>query len=115
MTGTHGTESGQSGLTVSRLLDHGLYTEDCRRVGVKAGPQRLKGRGLPVMTWDRLPTINKPAVKIEPPPPDSFYADEDLQQMDIRLGNMSDYHGHGQTLIDDINKVKKCLKRNSLI
>ena len=110
MTGTHGTESGQSGLTVSRLLDHGLYTEDCRRVGVKAGPSRL--RVLPLQTWDRLPTINKAAVKIEPPPPGSFYADEDLCQMDFRMANMAYYHGHEKKLIDDINEVKIVIQNN---
>ena len=118
MTGTHGDpDSRLSGLTDIDLLVHHFYTEDCRRVGVENGPQRLKGRGLPVWTWDRLPTINKPAVKIEPPPPGSFYADEDLQQMDIRLGNMSYYYSHEQKLIDDINEVKimKCFQLNSLI
>ena len=118
MTGTHGDpDSRLSGLADSDLLVHHFYTEDCRRVGVKAGPSRLRGRGLPVRTWDRLPTINKPAVKIEPPPPDSFYADEDLKNMDIRLASMSYYHGHEKKLIDDINEVKnvKGLKRNILI
>ena len=118
MAGTHGDpDSRLSGLTDIDLLVHDFYVEDCERVGVKAGPRRLKSRGLPVRTWDRLPTINKPAVKIEPPPPGSFYADEDLQQMDIRLGNMSYYYNHQQKLVDDIKEVKniKNLKRNSLI
>ena len=118
MTGTHGDpDSRESGLTDRSLLDHCYYKEDCERVGVKAGPRRLKSRGLPVRTWDRLPTINKPAVKIEPPPPGSFYADEDLQQMDIRLGNMSYYYSHQQKLIDDINEVKimKTFKQKSII
>ena len=105
MTGTHGDpDSRESGLTDIDLLVHDFYVEDCERVGVKAGPRRV--RGLPLKTWDRLPTIDKPAVKIEPPPPGSFYADEDLQQMDIRLGNMSYYYGHEQKLINDINEVK---------
>ena len=115
MTGTHGTESGKSGLTDSDLLVHGFYQEDCRRVGVEAGYRRV--RGLPVRTWDNLPTINKPAVKLEPPPPGSFYDDEDLKGMDFRLANMSYYFGHNQKLIEDINEVKivKSFKRNILI
>ena len=113
VTGTHGDESGQSGLTDSNLLDHVSYKEDCKRVGVKAGASRL--RGLPVRTWDRLPTINKPAEKIEPPPPGSFYDDEDLKGMDFRLANMSYYYGHEKKLIDDINEVKIVMgfKRNT--
>ena len=36
VTGTHGDlDSGLSGLTDTNLLDHVLYTEDCRRVGVE--------------------------------------------------------------------------------
>ena len=115
MTGTHG-DMKQSGLSDESKLEnaHGYYKEDCKTVGVKAGPNRLK---LPLKTWDRLPTIDKPAVKIEPPPPGSFYADEDLQQMDIRLGNMSYYYSHEQKLIDDINEVKimKSFQLNSHI
>ena len=105
MTGSHGdSDSGQSGLTNIDLLDHVFYRVDCSRVGVKAGPSRL--RGLPLRSWDRLPTINKPAERIEPPPPGSFYDDEDLKEMDFRLANMSYYHGHEKKLIDDINEVK---------
>ena len=104
VTGTHGTKSGKSGLTDSDLLVHEFYQEDCRRIGVEAGPRRV--RGLPVRTWDGLPTINKPAKKIEPPPPGSFYDDEDLKGMDFRLANMSYYFGHTQKLIEDMNEVK---------
>ena len=109
MSGTHGdplrpeNHSGASGLTDSNLLNHVYYKEDCRRVGVKAGPSRL--RVLPVSPWDQLPTINNPAEKIEPPPPGSFYADEDLSQMDFRMANMAYYHGHEKKLIDDIKEV----------
>ena len=92
MTGTHGDpDSKESGLTEIDLLVHDFYVEDCERVGVENGPRRVRGRGLPVRTWDRLPTIDKPAVKIEPPPPGSFYEDEDLKLMDFRLANMSYY------------------------
>ena len=74
-------------------------------------------RGLPLRTWDRLPTIDKPAVKIEPPPPGSFYDDEDLCKMDFRMLNMAYYYGHEKKLIDDINEVKieMGLKLNILI
>ena len=112
VTGTHGTKSGVSGLTDSNLLVHEFYQEDCRSVGVEAGPRRV--RGLPLSTWDRLPTINKPAEKIEPPPPGSFYDDEDLKGMDFRLANMTYYYEHSQKLTDDMNEVK-LLKRNIFI
>ena len=103
VSGTHG-DGRLSGLNDVGSLVHDFYSEDCWRVGVEAGYRRV--RGLPLRTWTNLPTINKPAVKIEPPPPGSFYADEDLQQMDFRLGNMSYYYSHEQKLIDDINEVK---------
>ena len=47
----------------------------------------------------------------------TLYNDEDLQQMDIRLGNMSYYYSHEQKLIDDINEVQimKCFQLKSLI
>ena len=70
---------------------------------MEAGYRRV--RGLPLRTWANLPTIDKPAVKIEPPPPGSFYADEDLCQMDFRMANMAYYHGHEKKLIDDIKEV----------
>ena len=76
-------------------------------VGVEAGPCRIPDR-LPVWTWEGLPTINQPAVKLEPPPPGSFYDDEDLKGMDFRLANMAYYHGHEKKLIDDIKEVKNC-------
>ena len=109
MSGTHGnhpgaeTESGASGLTDRSQLAHHYYKEYCLLVGVKAGPGRSR---LPLRSWDGIPTINKPAEKREPPPSASFYADEDLKHMDIRLASMSYYHGHERKLIDDINQVK---------
>ena len=114
MTGTHGTETAVSGLTDRDRLDHPFYVEDCQMVGVEAGPCRIPDR-LPVSTWEGLPTINQPAEKIEPPPPDSFYDDEDLKGMDFRLANMSYYFGHTQKLIEDINEVTNILKRNMFI
>ena len=104
ISGTHG-EGGLSGLNDRRYLHHVFYQEDCRRVGVKAGPRRA--RGLPVRTHSGLPTINKPAEKLEPPPPGSFYDDEELKGMDFRLANTAYYYGHTQKLIDDINEVKQ--------
>ena len=104
VTGTHGTESGASGLTEINLLDHGCYSEDCRRVGVEPGSSRR--RGLPLRTWDGLPTTDKPAEKIEPPPPGSFYDDEDLKGMDFRLANMSYYFGNSLKLTEDMKEVK---------
>ena len=103
ISGTHGF-AGRSGLNDLRSLDHGSYCEDCKWVGVKAGPSRF--RGLPLRSWNGLPTINKPAVKLEPPPPGSFYDDEDLKGMDFRLANMSYYFGNSQKLRDDMNEVK---------
>ena len=39
LTGTHGDpNSRESGLTDIDLLVHDFYSEDCRRVGVEAGP-----------------------------------------------------------------------------
>ena len=106
LTGTHGTEAGVSGLTDRDRLVHFFYVDDCKMVGVEPGPERIPDR-LPVNIWDmdRLPTINKPAEKIEPPPPGSFYDDEYLKGMDFRLANMAYYHGHEKKLIDDINEV----------
>ena len=103
ISGTHG-DAGLSGLNDERSLDHVFYQEDCRRVGVEAGPSRV--RGLPVWTWEGLPTINKPAERIEPPPPGSFYEDEDLKGMDVRLANMSYYFGNSQKLREDMNEVE---------
>ena len=44
---------------------------------------------MPVSSWDT--TIAEPARKIEPPPPGSFYDDEDLKGMVFRVENMSYY------------------------
>lgn len=53
--------------------------------------------GLPVSSWDT--TITEPARKIGPPPPGSFYDDDDLKGMVFRVENMSYY-------VDDINEVQ---------
>ena len=61
---------------------------------------------MPLSSWEGIPTVNKPAVKIEPPPAGSFYDDEELRGMDFRLANMSYYFGNSQKLADDMNEVK---------
>ena len=113
LTGTHGTEAGVSGLTDRDRLDHFFYVDDCQMVGVEPGPTRFPDR-LPVNVWelDKLPTINKPAERMEPPPPGSFNEDEQLKEMDFRLANMSYYFGHEKKLIDDINEVKIVIQNN---
>ena len=109
ISGTHGdpptatNHSGASGLTDRNSLHHPFYKEDCKLVGVEPGPNRSK---LPLSSWDGLPTINKRAEKIKPPPPGSFYDDQDLKGMDFRLANMSYYFGNSQKLKEDMNEVK---------
>ena len=107
LTGTHGTETGVSGLINIDQLEHLFYAEDCQMVGVKAGPRRNIDR-LPLSTrdWNKLPSITEPAQKMEPPPPGSFYDDPELKGMDFRLANMTYFYGHTQKLINDINEVK---------
>ena len=113
MTGTHGSEDGRSALTDIDLTDHGFYLEDCWKFGIKSGPRRTTNR--PPLSfqqpfsdadWQRLPDITKPAEVVESPPPGSFYADEELKKMDIRLANMSYYFGHAQKFLDDIAEVQ---------
>ena len=111
-SGTHGdppitkTKTGASGLTDMSSLYPPFYKEDCQLVGVERGPGRSQ---LPLSSWEGIPTINKPAVKIEPPPPGSFYDDEDLKKMDFRLANMSYYFGNSQKLTEDMNEVKSLI------
>ena len=109
MSGTHGdppeteTQSGVSGLTDENKLFHYFYKEDCQLVGIVPGPNRVH---LPIMTWEGIPDITKPAEVMESPPTGSFYADEELKMMDIRVANMVYYFGHTDKLLDDIAKVK---------
>ena len=112
MSGTHGdppkteTESGVSGLTNRTKLEHGFYVEDCELVGVVPGPQRVESRlPITIWDWDKVPDITKPAEVLESPPPGSFYADEELKKMDIRVANMAYYFGYEQKLLDDIVEV----------
>ena len=88
-------------------MAHKFYKEDCKRVGVNPGDSlEIEQLPVPLSMWERLPTITKLADKIaeEDQPRDSFYADTDLQNMDIRLGNMAYYYGHQQKLLDDIGQ-----------
>ena len=109
ITGTHGKKYGDSGLKWHYHLDHSFYKEDCHTVGVLPGPEITKIeqlKMLPMKTWDpKYPDIRKPAVRVEPPPPDSFYADEEMKQMDFRLANMAYYHQQEKKLINDINEA----------
>ena len=65
---------------------------------------------MPPMDWDKIPNITKPAEVLEPPPPGSFYADEELKKMDIRVANMAYYYGHTEKLLDDIAEVQHVYK-----
>lgn len=108
ITGTHGSKTGASGLKHREELDHFYYVEDCQMVGVKNGPARRGGRGLPIHSseWNtRVPMMTKPAEKLDPLPEGSFYQDDVLKTMDIRVANMAYYHGHSQKLLDDITEL----------
>ena len=96
MSGTHGTEDRVSALTDidrNNVEDgHAFYTEDCRWVGIKAGPRRTKQRPplslrepFSEQDWMRLSDITKPAEMSIPPPPDSLCEDDLLKNMDIRI------------------------------
>ena len=107
ITGTHGFDDGDSGLKWKVHLEHSFYKEDCHTVGVLPGPEITNPfKMLPLKPWDpAYPDIRKPAVRVEPPSPDSFYADEEMKQMDFRLANMAYYHRQEKKLIDDINEA----------
>ena len=102
-----------SGLSDKSSLDHRFYNEDCKQVGVVPGPRRVN---LPIQDWDweRIPVITKPAEVMESPPPGSFYADEELKKMDIRVANMAYYFGHEQKLLDDIAEVQYKIRKISI-
>ena len=127
MSGTHGTEDGVSALTEIEtkvtdnagrtinidLIDHGFYQEDCRKVGIVAGPMRSKQRPplcsrepFSDLDWMKLPDITKPAERISPPPPESLFNDELMKKMDIRVGHTIYYYKNKEKLIRDIKKVK---------
>ena len=103
LSGSHGTEDGKSGLTdkSSEFVDEGysFYLEDCEFFGIKPGPKK-RSRSLPLRDWNGIPDITKPAEKVE-----SFAQDVFLQNMDIRVCNVCYYHGHGEKLLEDIQKV----------
>ena len=105
ITGTHGSETGASGLKNQEQLDHFYYVEDCEMVGAKRGPSRCR---VPIHSseWNtRVPMMTKPAEKLDPLPPGCFYQDDVLKTMDIRVANMAYYHGHSQKLLDDITEL----------
>ena len=57
-------------------------------------------------TWEsKYPDIRSPAMRVEPPPPGSLYADDKMKKIDFRLANMNYYHQQEQKLIDDINEA----------
>ena len=76
------------------MLEDKFYEEDCRKVGVEAGPG-------PSVLRD----ITKRAKRLGKLPAGSLYSDPELKEMDIRLANMADYHDNGQKLVDDIKQV----------
>ena len=112
--GNHGSATGESGLSVKESLSHDIYKEECKTIGIKAGPRKRLDE-LPLQSWLDVPDITKPAEKLTPSQmtSDCFYSDEELKEMDIRLANMSYYHSHGDKLIDDINE--ECFIRNAYI
>ena len=126
MSGTHGTEDGVSALTEIEtkatdnagrtinidLTDYGFYTEDCSKVGIKAGPSRRKNR--PPLSarepfseadWARLPDITKPAERMRVPPTDSLVNDDLTKKMDIRVAHTTYYYKNKNKLVKDIKKV----------
>ena len=118
MSGTHGTEDGASALTDIDRNDvkdgYEFYFEDCRKVGIKAGPFRsiqrepLKFREpFSEEDWTRLPDITKPAEKMRVPPPDSLGNDDLMKKMDIRVAHITYYYKNKNKLVRDIKKVEK--------
>ena len=111
VTGSEEIPAGQlrTGLTDEdnlHLLKHHFYIADCKKVGVKNGSSR---RRLPIDSSEfraKIPDITKLATKLDPPPADSFYSDENMKEMDIRVANMAYYYGHTQKFIDDINQFQ---------
>ena len=107
VTGTHGEkpgdpeiEAGASGLTDREELDENFYKQDCKRVGIQTGTN-----------------VNERARRMEPPPRDSFYEDQDIKRMDIRLANMTYYHNNQDIFIDHIKEetIEKLISNNNLI
>ena len=72
------------------MVNRDFYLKDCKSVGVQAD------RG----------DISKPAVKKRPSEmiDDCYYKDQDLEKMDIRLADLSYYHGRGDNLLKDIEQ-----------
>ena len=99
MSGSHGTEDGRSCLTDKDQIEYEFYREDCKLLGIKPGPEKRKQR-LPLRNWDGVPDITKPAEKVE-----GFVQDSVLQEIDIRVCNISYYYGKEDKLIQDIQQV----------
>ena len=96
ISGTHGTEDGVSVLTDIDQNDvnegYWFYKEDCRMVGIKAGPFRSQGRPPLALRepfsdkdWMTLPDLTKPAEKMKVPPSVSLCNDDLMKKMDIRV------------------------------
>ena len=100
MSGSHGTDDGSSGLTDKNLIHYVFYKEDCELLGIKPGPLKVNQR-LPLRNWNGVPDITKPAEKV---------GDQDslLQDMDIRVCNISYYYDNSQKLIEDIQMEILC-------
>ena len=77
-----------------------FYREDCEFFGIKPGPKK-RSRSLPLKDWNGIPDITQPAEKVE----SLVLLDVFLQNMDIRVCNICYYHGHGDKLVKDIQKV----------
>ena len=101
MSGSHGTESGVSGLTDNSTINideaYWFYHQDCELLGIKPGPYK---RRLPLTNWDGIPDIKKPAEKNE-----RFDHNTLLQNMDIRIANICYYFDQQEKLILDIQEV----------
>ena len=114
VTGSEEVPAGQlrTGLTDKEclhLLHHNFYSDDCKKIGVKNGPNRRRLPVDPSVLGTKVPDITKPAEKLDPLPADSFYNNEEMNQMDIRVANMAYYHSHTQKLIDDINQFQPAI------
>lgn len=96
------------------MLAPELYEEDCKTVGVKAGPRKHLDE-LPLRSFEGVPDCSEPADKLDQEDldkdknKDCFYNDEDLKLMMFSLANISYYHGHHDRLIEHI--TKECFRK----
>ena len=128
ITGTHGADTGESGLTDIDSLDQTFYKEDCKSVGVQPGREIKRGEffvgsqdvSRPLEDSEFHPKdreifdIKKPAKKLHPDElkrlPGCYYNDPQLKEMDFRLADMSFYHKRGDRLVQDI-EVESFIKQ----